>query len=257
MAFITCTPLTLNGSTSTTAVKTTGRKSISVARSRVITKSTLNDGPNPKTQENDPLPTPTTMPTTLENALQAITPENLATIALALSFLLLDPSSAEAVSFPPAAKEAFKTLPASLLHPAVMWGVTGTTLYTLWLGVQSAQIRSDKITPEKRKELVKAKVTDKHFKVSSSLFAVVSLATFFGMANTFNRAGKLFPGPHLYVGLGVVALLSVMSSFVPYMQKGKDWARNSHFAAGLIVTGFFVWQAQSGMVIVGKLTKWW
>lgn len=177
---------------------------------------------------------------------------------LTIGFLFADPSVADAAAFfPPAVKEGFKTLPASLLHPAVMWGVTGTSLYTLWLGYQSSMIRKKDTDADKRKELIKAKVTDRHFQVSSSLFAVVSLTTFLGMANTFNRAGKLFPGPHLYVGLGVIALLSVMASFVPYMQKGKDWARNSHFAAGLIVTGFFAWQAQSGLVIVGKLTKWW
>lgn len=156
--------------------------------------------------------------------------------------------------FPEAAKEAFKSIPASLVHPAVMWTVTATTLYTLWLGYQSSRIRQ--ADPAVRKELVKARVTERHFKTSSTLFAVVSCSTFFGMANTFNRAGKLFPGPHLYTGLGVVALLSIMSAFVPYMQKGKDWARNSHFAAGIVVSSLFLWQAKSGMDIVGKLLKW-
>lgn len=51
--------------------------------------------------------------------------------------------------------------------------------------------------------------------------------------------------------------MSVMSAMVPHMQKGKDWARNTHFSLAFVVTGLFLWQAKSGMVIVGKLLKLW
>ena len=76
------------------------------------------------------------------------------------------------------------------------------------------------------------------------------------MANTYSRTGKLFPGPHLYAGLSIVALMSVMSSFVPYMQKGKEWAKSAHFSLAFIVVSLFGWQAKSGMDIVAKLLKW-
>lgn len=170
-----------------------------------------------------------------------------------LGFSVLLPSASIA-AIPEGLKEGFKSIPASLVHPAVMWLAVAGTLYTFWLGYQSSRIRQ--VDPETRKELIKARFTDRHFQTSSSLFALVSLATFGGMANTYNRAGKLFPGPHLYAGLGIVALMSVMTAFVPYMQKGKDWARNSHFATAFLVTGFFLWQAKSGMNIVFKLLKW-
>lgn len=172
--------------------------------------------------------------------------------AALLGFSVYGTEAASAV--PEAIKEGFKSIPASLIHPISMWIVVGVTLYTFYLGYQSSLIR--KVEPEKRKELVKARVGERHFKTSSSLFAVVTLVTFAGMANTYTRAGKLFPGPHLYAGLGIIAVMSVMSSFVPYMQKGKDWARNSHFAAAITVTSLFLWQAKSGMVIVSKLLGW-
>ncbi|KAI0567828.1 hypothetical protein FGB62_1g018 [Gracilaria domingensis] len=159
-----------------------------------------------------------------------------------------------AFAVPDALKEAFKTKPASLVHPVLMWALLGTCLYTFYLGYQSSLIR--KSEPEKRKELIKKKVTDNHFRTSSSLFAVMTLATFGGMANTYTRTGKLFPGPHLYAGLGLVALFSVTAAFVPYMQKGKEWARQVHFSLAFVAVGLFGWQAKSGMVIVGKLLGW-
>lgn len=135
-----------------------------------------------------------------------------------------------------------------------MWTIFATVLYTFYLGFQSSRVRSaDK---EDRKELAKGKFGERHFKTSSALFAVMTLSTFGGMANTYTRTGKLFPGPHLYAGLGLVAIMSVMSAFVPYMNKGKEWARSAHFSLALVVISLFGWQAKSGMGIVAKLLGW-
>lgn len=182
--------------------------------------------------------------------------KNLETAMLTMTAMTLglfgDMGFAHAV--PDALKEAFKSKPASLVHPGVMWLMLAGTLYTFYLGYKSSTVRSaDAAT---RKELLKEKFADRHFKTSSFIFATTTIITFSGMANTYTRAGKLFPGPHLYAGLGIVAAMSVMNSLVPYMQKGKDWARNSHFALAFLVTGLFGWQAKSGMVIVGKLLGW-
>lgn len=171
-----------------------------------------------------------------------------------LGMYLAMSESEAAYAIPDGVKETFKTIPASLVHPAVMWILVGTSLYTFYLGYQSSLIR--KSEPAKRKELVKKNVTQRHFQTSSGLFAVMTLATFGGMANTFARTGKLFPGPHLYAGLGLVATMSVMTAFVPYMQKGKEWARQSHFTLAFLAVGLFGWQVKSGMAIVGKLLKW-
>lgn len=167
-------------------------------------------------------------------------------------FALQEISPADAV--PESVIETFKSKPASLTHPIAMWIIFGTVLYTFYLGFQSRRIRSAE--PEQRKELVKGKFGKRHLQTSSALFAVMTLATFEGMANTYTRTGKLFPGPHLYAGLGLVALMSVMSAVVPYMQNGKDWARGAHFGMAFLCVGLFGWQAKSGMAIVGKLLGW-
>lgn len=151
-------------------------------------------------------------------------------------------------------KSLLTSMPFNLAHPTVMWILLFTSLYALNLGWQSRQIRSAE--PERRKELVKSKVTQRHFITASTLFAIMTTSTFLGMGNTYLRTGKLFPGPHLYVGLSLVTLMAVTSSLVPYMQQGKDWAKNIHLAVGLSVVGLFGWQAKSGMAIVAKLLHW-
>lgn len=159
-----------------------------------------------------------------------------------------------ALAVPEALVEAFKSKPASLGHPTIMWTIFATVLFTFYLGFQSSRVRS--ASPEERKQLVKGKFGERHFKISSALFAIMTLSTFTGMANTYARTGKLFPGPHLYAGLGLVGIMSVMSSFVPYMNRGKEWARTAHFSLALVVIGLFGWQAKSGMGIVSKLLGW-
>lgn len=55
-------------------------------------------------------------------------------------------------------------------------------------------------------------------------------------------AGKLFPGPHLYAGAGIVALWAVAASLVPAMQRGNDGARTLHITLNCINIGLFAWQ---------------
>lgn len=178
----------------------------------------------------------------------------LSSMAAVLLGVYLAGDASPAFAVPEAVAEGFKSIPVSLAHPATMWGVFAACLYAFYLGWASRSIRS--ATPERRKELVKEKVTKRHFETAASLFAVMTCATFFGMANTFARAEKLFPGPHLYAGLGLIAAMSVMVSLVPAMQGGKLWAKNAHFALAFPVTGMFAWQAWTGMQIVFKLLKW-
>lgn len=178
------------------------------------------------------------------------------------TFALLSLATAGVAAFPLPAlaevpegvKETFKSIPASLVHPGMMWTLFALSLYAGWLGWQSRSIRS--VDAATRKALVKSKVTLRHFAIASTLLATMTIFTFEGMANTYNRAGKLFPGPHLYAGLGLVALMTTTAAMVPYMQRGDNWARNAHLAFGISIVGVFAWQANTGMQIVGKLLKW-
>jgi hypothetical protein len=80
-----------------------------------------------------------------------------------------------------------------------------------------------------------------------------------GPLNTYARAGKLFPGPHLYAGAGLVVLWALAVSTIPAMQKGNETARTVHIGANLTGIGFFVWQVTSGLPILFKVwekTSW-
>jgi Protein of unknown function (DUF4079) len=201
-------------------------------------------GPSPSPQQNEKASEAKREETSFAYALFSMAVS--ASVALTAS-----PALAEV---PAGIQETFKTLPASLAHPGTMIALCGLALYTGYLGWQSRQIRTS--DPETRKKLVKSKVTQRHFAISSLLMATMTVFTFEGMANTYTRTGKLFPGPHLYAGLGLVALMSVMASLVPYMQKGQNAAKNAHLAFGISAVGLFGWQANSGLAILSKLTHW-
>lgn len=238
-AFVSAAPVVLQRYS--TRLCTSIRATPSVVRNARPASAPLTPHVAPRMQarpDGDDLPDPTALLGALTGALA----------------LWLGDAEAAGAAVPESVQTAFKSIPSSLVHPAIMWLSVATTLYTFYLGYQSRQIRS--AVPEERKRLVKARVTDRHFRTSATMFAVVTCATFSGMGNTYARAGKLFPGPHLYTGLGLIASMSVMSALVPHMQKGKDWARNSHISLAVLVTGLFLWQAKSGMDIVGKLLKW-
>jgi Protein of unknown function (DUF4079) len=80
-----------------------------------------------------------------------------------------------------------------------------------------------------------------------------------GPLNTYARAGKLFPGPHLYAGAGLVVLWALASAMVPYMIKGSDTARTIHIGANLAGLSLFLWQVATGIPIllsVIEKTRW-
>ena len=58
------------------------------------------------------------------------------------------------------------------------------------------------------------------------------------------RAGKLFPGPHLYAGMAITGLWAAAAAFVPAMQKGNEGARIAHIALNSITVLLFAWQVR-------------
>lgn len=185
-------------------------------------------------------------------------------------------------------KTLFKTKAVSLAHPTAMWLLFGSAVFAFYLGNQVRELRTTKDS-ERKKELAKAKPGARHFNLTAGVLAAMTFFTFEGMvsaqttgfkrtnqmgknsnlhlqcflsflfcqltdqANTFTRTGKLFPGPHLYNGLGLVTVMAFMSALVPQMQKGKGWARNTHYSLAVVALGLFGWQAQSGLQITFKL----
>lgn len=100
---------------------------------------------------------------------------------------------------------------------------------------------------------------DKHFNVGSLLLGAGVVFSIEGGMNTYIRVGKLFPGPHLYAGLGITALWAASAALVPAMQKGDENARVAHIAMNVVNMGLFLWQVPTGLEIVGKVfqfTSW-
>ena len=69
------------------------------------------------------------------------------------------------------------------------------------------------------------------------------------------RPGKLFPGPHLYAGAGIVILWAAAAALVPQMAKGSEVARTLHITLNCINLALFAWQIPTGLEIVGKVLE--
>ena len=126
------------------------------------------------------------------------------------------------------------------------------------LGRSCPQAKIDELTAT-RKELVAGGFKDKHANWGSMILAFgITLAVEGGM-NTYLRTGRLFPGPHLYAGMGMVCMWAMAAGLVPEMQRGNQKARDLHIALNVVNTALFTWQIPTGLEIVGKVfqfTSW-
>ncbi len=139
----------------------------------------------------------------------------------------------------------------NFIHPPLMWILLGTCVYAGYLGWQIRQTRS--ATGDDKKKLIQGKYNERHYRLGSIVLAVMVLGSIGGMTVTYINNGKLFVGPHLIAGLGMTGLIAVSAALSPYMQKGHDWARNSHIGINLVIVGLFGWQAVSGVEILLRI----
>jgi hypothetical protein len=110
-----------------------------------------------------------------------------------------------------------------------------------------------------RKELASQGNRDKHYNQGAWIAFLGTAFAIEGPLNTYARAGKLFPGPHLYAGAGLVFCWAAAVACVPFMQRGNDTARSLHIAANVSGLALFAWQVTTGIPILLKvieLTKW-
>jgi len=169
----------------------------------------------------------------------------------------------------------------SLIHPIVMISLFVATGYAGYLGWQWRRVRTiqddinalKKQVPvaaegqtapspieaqikelsEERKVLVKGGFRDRHFNWGSILLGTGVLFSVSGAVNTYLRTGKLFPGPHLYAGVGITVLWALAAALVPPMQKGNETARSLHIAFNTVNLLLFAWQIPTGWEIVLKV----
>ena len=78
---------------------------------------------------------------------------------------------------------------------------------------------------------------------------MLNVQSLIGGLSTYWRVGELFPGDHLFVGMGMVGVWALAYSLAPYMEKGQAWARNTHFGLGILSVVLFTWQFISGWEI--------
>ncbi|GAX82504.1 hypothetical protein CEUSTIGMA_g9931.t1 [Chlamydomonas eustigma] len=166
----------------------------------------------------------------------------------------------------------------ALMHPAVMFSLLASSLYSAYLGWQWRRTREigeeirelRKLQPagaegvlvenpelvakeKERKELLAGKFKDKHEWMGALILASGTGIAIEGAVNTYLRTGKLFPGPHLFVGAGMVALWAFAAALVPEMQKGNNTARAAHIGLNSVNTLLFLSQVPTGLDIVAKV----
>lgn len=176
----------------------------------------------------------------------------------------------------------------ALVHPVIMAVLFGSTCYAGYLGWQWRSLREvgadlkelkkqlapvgeDGVRPpspvddeianlEKiRKELASSNLRERHHDMGNILLAGGVTTAVAGCLNTYMRTGKLFPGPHLFAGAGIVVLWALAASLVPYMQKGNESARIAHIGLNTLNVLLFAWQIPTGWEIVLKVfqfTTW-
>jgi len=137
------------------------------------------------------------------------------------------------------------------IHPVLMWVLLAISFYALYLGLQIRRTRSAE--GELKKELIKGKFNVKHHQMGSLLLALMVTVAIVGMGVTYINNGKLFVGPHLLAGLGMMAIIAIAASLTPLMQKGNDLARNTHIFLNIVLLGLFGWQAVSGVEILQRI----
>lgn len=177
---------------------------------------------------------------------------------------------------------------AALVHPAMMFFLFGASAYAGYLGLQWRRTRdlageikalkeqlpapdADGKRPaspldsqiaaleQERKGLIQSRPQEKHFNWGSLLLGMGVAISIEGGINTWMRTGKLFPGPHLFAGVGITVLWAISAALVPAMQRGNDNARTAHIALNCVNLLLFASQIPTGLEIVGKVfefTQW-
>lgn len=150
---------------------------------------------------------------------------------------------------------ALECVPEALIHPGVMFFVLYSSLFTAYYGYQYRVLRTEGKTmdPEKRKELAAQKPKQMHEMSGSLILGGGIGTTILGCMNTYFRAGKLFPGPHLFIGAAICGGWAISASLTPYMAKGNEGARYAHIGINTFITGLFFWQVYTGLEITFKV----
>ncbi|ESA31958.1 hypothetical protein N836_28605 [Leptolyngbya sp. Heron Island J] len=137
------------------------------------------------------------------------------------------------------------------IHPLLMLGLFVYLLYTAYLGFQTRRTRNAE--GDNKKALLQGKYATRHYQSGAIILAVMILGAFGGIVSTYLSAGEIPAIAHLFVGLGMTALIAIAAALVPLMQRGQLWARQIHIGANVTLLLLFSWQIFTGLEIVQEL----
>lgn len=144
----------------------------------------------------------------------------------------------------------------SLIHPVLMLALATLWVITWLLGLQVKNTRSVERTEATPlvSSVPRPVLQRYHHKLSASLFFLTAFTMFLGMFNTYSRAGRLFPGPHLYGGFFFLLAVSLNVALVPWF-KDAPVVRGFHSVVGFVVILTIAWQIWSGLPILKSVWK--
>lgn len=140
---------------------------------------------------------------------------------------------------------------AQFIHPLLMLGLFAYLLYTAYLGFQVRRTRN--VEGETKKELLQGKYATRHYQSGAIVLAVMVTGAFGGIVSTYLGGGEIPASAHLFVGLGMTALIAIAAALVPLMQRGQSWARQIHVAINASLLFLFTWQTITGLQIIQEL----
>lgn len=147
----------------------------------------------------------------------------------------------------------------SLIHPIAMIVLAYMWSYTALLGLRSWKTRVESpphgeslpLLPDRLPRLL---FPHHHHRLSASLVFLTTTAMFFGMLNTYLRAGRLFPSRHMYGGFIFLTLISLNVSLVPWLSS-RTSARYMHKIVGVCIFCCLVNQILSGYPILSSVWR--
>lgn len=154
--------------------------------------------------------------------------------------------------------DAYTSLAGSLIHPIMMTGICVAWIWTASLGLRAGYYRYVAEKDAAGTTLLDAPIlapTGKlHHKVAAGLLFATVFFMSSGMLNTFLRAGRLFPGPHLYGGFFMIITASLQAALVPWLRTVKI-TRRLHLVFGVLCTIFVLNQVWSGIPVLTSLVS--
>jgi len=137
------------------------------------------------------------------------------------------------------------------IHPVIMLGLFAYLLYTAYLGFQVRRTRNAQ--GDLRKELIQGKYPLRHYQSGAIALAVIVTGAVGGVVITYLSEDEIPINSHLFVGLGMTALVASSAALAPLMQRGNNWARYIHIGTNIFLLTFFSWQLLTGLQSVQEL----